>query len=177
MPDAPHPAIERVRAAAARHGVDLEIVIFDDSTHTAQEAAAAIGTELGQIVKSLVFVAPRDPARPDDAVEPIVALVRGCDRVDVGRLATVTGRPRMRRASAREASEATGFSIGGIPPFGHQQRVAVAMDVALDGYERVWAAAGTPNAVFAIAPSTLALLSDALVAPFASAGEPRPEAS
>ena len=172
MPDPAHPAHVRVAEAAAKRGVTIDVRTFDESTHTAQEAADAIGVELGQIVKSLVFVAPVDPAGSDDEVEPVIALVRGTDRVDIGRLATVTARPRMRRASAEEASSATGYSIGGIPPFGHRQRITVVMDQALDGYEEVWAAAGTPNGVFAIAPATLAMLSDALVAPCAEdAGE------
>jgi len=167
VPEPSHPAQQRVREAAAKRGVSIEVVTFDESTHTAQEAAAAIGVELGQIVKSLVFVAPVDLARDDAGLEPILALVRGTDRVDIARLATVTGKTRLRRASADEAARATGYSIGGIPPFGHRQRLSVVMDPALDAYPEVWAAAGTANAVFAIAPATLALLSDALVAPCA----------
>lgn len=145
----------------------IDVVVFDDSTHTAQEAADAIGVELGQIVKSLVFMAALDPAASDDDIEPVMALVRGCDRVDIARLASVSGRSRMRRATAKEASAATGYTIGGIPPFGHQQRITVVMDPALDGYAEVWAAAGTANGVFGIAPATLAMLADALVAPCA----------
>jgi prolyl-tRNA editing enzyme YbaK/EbsC (Cys-tRNA(Pro) deacylase) len=106
-----------------------------------------------------------DLARDDAGWEPVIALVRGSDRVDIGRLASVTGKARMRRATANEAADASGFSIGGIPPFGHRQRIAVVMDPALDAFPEVWAAAGTANAVFAIAPATLAMLSDALVAP------------
>lgn len=169
-----HPAHERVRAAAHQRGVEIEIVSFDESTHTAQEAADAIGVELGQIVKSLVFVAPADPAVEEGELVPVVALIRGSDRVDIARLATVCGRPRMRRATAEEAAATTGYSIGGIPPFGHRQRISVVMDPALDGYEEVWAAAGTATAVFAIAPATLALLSDALVAPCAAAPDAAP---
>ena len=168
MPNDAHPAIERVRAAAGKRGVTIEVVTFDESTHTAQEAAAAIGVQLGQIVKSLVFMAPADPAREDGEMEPLIALVRGTDRVDIGKLVTASGRPRLRRASANEAKSATGYAIGGVPPFGHQRHIAVVMDPALDIYEEVWAAAGTPSAVFAIAPATLALLSDALVAPCAA---------
>jgi len=145
--------------------VTIEVVIFEESTHTAQEAADAIGAELGQIVKSLVFMLPVDPAHPDGEMEPLIALVRGTDRVDIGKLSSVTGKPRVRRATANEASAVTGFSIGGIPPFGHAQRISVVMDPGLDGYEQVWAAAGSANAVFAIAPATLQMLSDALVAP------------
>jgi prolyl-tRNA editing enzyme YbaK/EbsC (Cys-tRNA(Pro) deacylase) len=167
VPQLSHPAHERVRAAAAQRGVDIEIVTFDDSTHTAEEAATAIGVEVGQIVKSLVFVAPVALAGEDSGVEPIIALVRGIDRVDIGKLGSVTGKARIRRATAREADDATGYSIGGIPPIGHRQRIPVVMDQALDAYPEVWAAAGTPTAVFAIAPATLAMLSDALVAPCA----------
>ncbi len=167
-----HPAHQRVREAAAKRGVTIEIVTFDESTHTAQEAADAIGVELGQIVKSLVFMAPTDPARDDGVLEPVIALVRGTDRVDIGKLATVSARPRIRRASAKEAKAATGYVIGGVPPFGHQQRISVVMDPALDGYEQIWAAAGTPTAVFPISPATLAMLADALVAPCAEIVEP-----
>ena len=93
--------------------------------------------------------------------------MRGTDRVDIAKLGVVTGKVRIRRASAKEASDASGYSIGGIPPFGHRQRMTVVMDPGLDAFPEVWAAAGTPTAVFAIAPATLAMLSDALVAPCA----------
>ena len=155
----------------------IDVVTFSESTHTAQEAADAIGVELGQIVKSLVFMAPVDPALPDGELEPLIALVRGTDRVDIARLSSVSGRPRLRRASAREAAATTGYVIGGIPPFGHRQRIAVVMDPGLDGYEEVWAAAGTSKGVFAIAPGSLAKLADALVAPCAEEkDEPDPAA-
>ena len=167
-----HPANERVRAAAERRGVAIEIVAFDESTHTAQEAADAIGVQLGQIVKSLVFMAPVDPARDEAGSEPLIALVRGTDRVDIAKLASAAGRPRLRRASANEAREATGYSIGGVPPFGHGRPIPVIMDPGLDGYEEVWAAAGTPTTVFAIAPATLAMLADAVVAPCAEDAAP-----
>jgi prolyl-tRNA editing enzyme YbaK/EbsC (Cys-tRNA(Pro) deacylase) len=173
MPTDAHPANERVRAYAQQRGVSIEIVAFDESTHTAQQAADAIGVELGQIVKSLVFMAPVDAtataaADADDGeVEPVMALVRGTDRVDIAKLATVSGRPRLRRASAKEAKAATGYSIGGVPPFAHVGPTLVVMDPALDGYEEVWAAAGTPTTVFALTPATLAMLTDALVAPCA----------
>ena len=172
MPHDLHPANERVRAAAAQRGDVIALDSFDESTHTAQAAAAAIGEELGQIVKSLVFMAPVDPARDDAGLEPLIALVRGTDRVDIGRLVSASARPRLRRASAKEAKAATGFSIGGVPPFGHAHKISVVMDPALDGYPEVWAAAGTPTTVFAIAPGTLAMLADALVAPCAEAPQP-----
>ena len=167
MPNDAHPANERVRAYAERRGVTVEITAFDESTHTAQEAADAIGVALGQIVKSLVFMAPLDPARDDGELQLVVALVRGTDRVDLSKLASVCGHPRLRRASAREAKRATGYTIGGVPPFAHERQAVVVMDPALDGYEEIWAAAGTSTTVFPIAPGTLAMLSDALVAPCA----------
>jgi prolyl-tRNA editing enzyme YbaK/EbsC (Cys-tRNA(Pro) deacylase) len=158
-----HPAVQRVLEAAARKGVTLEVTVFADSTHTASDAARAVQAELGQIVKSLVFVM----AREDGELEPIVCLVSGADRVDLERLAAVVGRRDIRRATAREANDLTGFSIGGIPPFGHAQRTRVIMDPELGRFETVWAAAGLPTAVFPIAPGILRMLSDATVAPIA----------
>jgi len=155
--------VQRVLEAAARKGVTLEVTVFADSTHTASDAARALDAELGQIVKSLVFVTARD----DGSLEPIVCLVSGSDRVDLERLATVVGRRDIRRSTAREADELTGFTIGGIPPFGHAQRARVIMDPELTRYETVWAAAGLPTAVFPIAPGILRMLADAHVAPIA----------
>jgi prolyl-tRNA editing enzyme YbaK/EbsC (Cys-tRNA(Pro) deacylase) len=156
-----HPAVQRVLAAARRKGVELELVEFDESTHTARQAATAVGGELGQIVKSLVFVAPS--ARGE--LEPILCLVSGQNRVDVARLAAVTGEPDIRRATAREAHELIGFVIGGIPPIGFERAVRVIMDPDLGRYETVWAAAGLPTAVFEVPPATLRILANATVAP------------
>lgn len=170
MPASPsHPAIQRVLDAAERKGVTLEITTFDESTHTAEQAAAAVGAELGQIVKSLVFVAPGD-----DGLEPIVCLVAGTNRVDVARLAAVTGESDIRRATAREARDLTGFSIGGIPPIGFGRPVRVVMDPDLGRYPVVWAAAGLSTAVFPVPPATLRVLANATVVPIAEerSGEP-----
>jgi prolyl-tRNA editing enzyme YbaK/EbsC (Cys-tRNA(Pro) deacylase) len=156
-----HPAIRRVLEAAGRKGVTLEISTFSESTHTAEDAAAALGAELGQIVKSLVFVAPH----ADGGLEPVLCLVSGVNRVDLARLAAVASEPDIRRASAREANELTGFTIGGIPPIGHTQAIRVIMDPDLGRYETVWAAAGLPTAVFPVPPATLRILSNAVVAP------------
>ena len=156
-----HPAVQRVIEAAARKGVTLDITIFTESTHTAEEAAAAVGAELGQIVKSLVFVATLDDGR----VEPIVCLVSGANRVDLARLAAVASEPDIRRATAREANELTGFVIGGIPPIGHARPLRVIMDPDLGRYTTVWAAAGLPTAVFPVPPASLRILSNAMVAP------------
>ena len=154
---------------AERKGIPLEIITFSESTHTAAEAAAAVGAELGQIVKSLVFVAPTD-----GGLEAVVALVSGANRVDIARLAAVVGLPSLRRATAQEAGEATGFVIGGIPPFAHRRPVRIVMDPDLGRYPTVWAAAGTPNAVFTVPPATLRMLSNATVAPLAEDVEPDP---
>jgi prolyl-tRNA editing enzyme YbaK/EbsC (Cys-tRNA(Pro) deacylase) len=158
-----HPAIQRVRDAAERKGVTLEIHVFDESTHTAEQAAATVDAELGQIVKSLVFVAPGE----DGGLEPVICLVSGPNRVDPARLAAVTGELDIRRATAREAQELTGFTIGGIPPFGHSRPVRAIMDPDLTQYQVVWAAAGTATAVFPVPPGTLRILSNATVAPIA----------
>jgi prolyl-tRNA editing enzyme YbaK/EbsC (Cys-tRNA(Pro) deacylase) len=158
-----NPGIQRVRDAAARKGVELDIRVFDESTHTAADAAATVDAELGQIVKSLVFVAPAE----DGTLEPILCLVSGPNRVDLARLAAVTGARDIRRATAREAQELTGFSIGGIPPFGHLRSVRTVMDPDLGRFETVWAAAGTATAVFPVPPGTLRILANATVAPIA----------
>jgi prolyl-tRNA editing enzyme YbaK/EbsC (Cys-tRNA(Pro) deacylase) len=175
---AEHPGIQRVREAAARKGVTLEIRVFDESTHTAEEAAAAVGAEIGQIVKSLVFVAPGDGDTTD--LDPILCLVSGPNRVDLARLAAVTGEKDVRRATAREANELTGFSIGGIPPIGHSRPLRAVMDPDLGRFPVVWAAAGTPTAVFPVSPATLRTLANATVAPLAEdqpPADPEPDSS
>src|SRR5215210_852286 len=156
-----HAGLQRVRDAAARKGVELDIRVFDESTHTAADASAALDADLGQIVKSLVFVAPSE----DGSLEPVLCLVSGPNRVDVARLAAVTGERDIRRATAREAQELTGFTIGGIPPFGHARTVRTIMDPDLGRFQTVWAAAGTPTAVFPVPPATLRILANATVAP------------
>jgi Cys-tRNA(Pro) deacylase len=153
----------RVLEAASKKGVELEIITFDESTHTAQEAARAVGAELGQIVKSLVFVHAGD----DEGPEPYLALVSGANRVDVSRLAAVVGEPNLRRATAREVNELTGFTIGGVPPIGHSRPVKVVMDPDLGRFTSIWAAAGTPSSVFEVTPATLRSLANATVAPIA----------
>jgi prolyl-tRNA editing enzyme YbaK/EbsC (Cys-tRNA(Pro) deacylase) len=163
VPDASvHPAIQRVLDAAARKSVTLEVTVFEQPTHTAPEAAAAVGAELGQIVKSLVFVVPTS-----NGPEPVLCLVAGHNRVDVARLAAVIGSADVRRASAREAHDLTGFAIGGIPPIGHLRPVRVIMDPDLGRYQVVWAAAGLSTAVFPVAPATLRILANATVSPIA----------
>jgi prolyl-tRNA editing enzyme YbaK/EbsC (Cys-tRNA(Pro) deacylase) len=162
VPETPlAPPVQRVVDAAARKGVTLDVHVFAESTHTAEEAAAAVGAELGQIVKSLVFVAPE----ADGTLDPVVCLVSGPNRVDLARLAAVTGDADVRRATANEARELTGFTIGGIPPIGHARPARVIMDPDLGRFQVVWAAAGTATAVFPVPPATLRMLSNAHVAP------------
>ena len=136
-------------------GVDLGVSVrkFPEGTRTAPDAARAVGCSVGQIVKSLVFVA---------GGRPVVALVSGANRLDEGRLGDVAGKP-VTKADAAVAREATGYAIGGVPPFGHATDVPVFMDRDLLGYASVWAAAGRPDSVFEIQPERLRELSGATV--------------
>jgi prolyl-tRNA editing enzyme YbaK/EbsC (Cys-tRNA(Pro) deacylase) len=138
-------SVQRVADALRAAGIHAEIVELSDSTRTADEAAAAIGTSVPKIVKSLVFLA-------DDA--PILALVSGSNRLDTDRLGTALGRS-IARADAATVRAATGFAIGGVPPLGHATALDILIDRDLLQYDIVWAAAGTPNAVFPIAPAAL----------------------
>jgi prolyl-tRNA editing enzyme YbaK/EbsC (Cys-tRNA(Pro) deacylase) len=147
-----HPAVERVRAHAHEQGLELDVRRFPGGTHTAEDAARAIGCDVAQIVKSLVFLAAGDP---------VIVLLSGRDRVDESKLAGVLGAYSTRRATANEAREATGFVVGGVPPFGHRVPIPVILDDELLRYETVWAAAGLPDAVFPIAPKELVRLSGA----------------
>ena len=126
--------------------LDAEIHVFPEGTKTAEDAARAIGCPVSAIVKSLVFVADE---------EPVVALVPGDLRLDTGRLADATGANGARRASLEEVREATGFSAGGTPPFGHVRALRVFADPALRRNDPVWAAAGTPTTVFPISLADL----------------------
>ena len=135
-----------MRASLAAQGLDhLTVREFAASTATASDAAAAIGTTVGRIVKSLVFMAGE---------QPVLVLVSGPNRVDVEKVSRLLGKP-ITRPNADLVKTLTGFSIGGIPPVGHAQRLETLIDRDLLQYDEVWAAAGTPNAVFAIAPPDL----------------------
>lgn len=156
-----HPNLDRVTRVARRAGLEIDIRRFPEGTRTAEDAARAIGCAVDQIVKSLVFVA-------DD--EPVVALVSGAHRVDTDRLAAACGARHVRRASGDEARTATGFAIGGVPPFGHAMPLAVLVDRGLLVHEEVWAAAGLPDAVFRLAPGDLVRVSGGRVVDVAGAG-------
>jgi prolyl-tRNA editing enzyme YbaK/EbsC (Cys-tRNA(Pro) deacylase) len=139
-------AVERFLDAATVLGHPVDVRRFPEGTKTAPDAARAIGCEVGQIVKSLVFVAGGGP---------VLALTSGANRVDVGRLATLAGASEARRADPEEARAATGFAVGGTPPFGHPEPVRTFLDRDLLAFEEIWAAAGTPDAVFRTTASEL----------------------
>jgi prolyl-tRNA editing enzyme YbaK/EbsC (Cys-tRNA(Pro) deacylase) len=147
-------AVERFLDAAAILGHDVEVRRFPEGTKTAPDAARAVGCDVGQIVKSLVFVA-------DGA--PVLVLTSGANRVDVGALAALTGASAIRRASPDEVRGATGFAIGGTPPLGYEprsgRRLRTFVDRDLLAFDVVWAAAGAPDAVFPLSPDELLRLS------------------
>jgi prolyl-tRNA editing enzyme YbaK/EbsC (Cys-tRNA(Pro) deacylase) len=145
---------ERFTARAAALGVEVDARRFPQGTRTAADAAAAIGCDVAQIVKSLVFIA-------DD--EPVLALTSGANRVDESRLAAATGAQRVRKATAEEVRAVTGYAIGGTPPFGHDRELTVLCDRDLAALEVVWAAAGTPMDVFAIRSDRLVEVAGARV--------------
>jgi prolyl-tRNA editing enzyme YbaK/EbsC (Cys-tRNA(Pro) deacylase) len=129
-------AAQRVQAALHDAGVDVEVVVLSDSARTAAEAAEAVGVEQGAIVKSLVF-------RPVEGGDPVLVLVSGDNRCDEGLLG-------VERADATAVREVTGYAIGGVPPVGHPSPLHTVVDEQLARFEVVWAAAGTPHAVFPI---------------------------
>ena len=139
-------AVERFEAAARAAGITVVVRRFPEETRTAADAARAIGCDIGQIVKSLVFMADG---------WAFLALTSGTNRADLGRLAAAVGAREVRKATPEEAREATGFAIGGTPPFGHTRPVRALVDRDLLCYDVVWAAAGAPDSVFPIAPEDL----------------------
>ncbi|MGI9610487.1 MAG: YbaK/EbsC family protein [Acidimicrobiia bacterium] len=151
------PSVDRVVEAAALAGVALTVVEYPDGTRTAVDAASAVGCEVGQIVKSLVF-------EVDGHL--VLALTSGSNRVDTAALAAVAGGSSCGRADVDDVRESTGFAIGGVPPFGHATETQTFFDPALLEFETVWAAAGTPRHVFPITPHTLLDLTNAELANF-----------
>lgn len=143
----------RVQEALVAAGSSAEVREVPDSTRTSAEAAAAIGVEVGQIAKSLVFVVDG---------EPVVCVLSGVDRLDTEKLRALRGASRVERADAEAVRAATGFPIGGVSPVGHDTLVIV--DGALARHEVIWAAAGTPNAVFPTAFAELVSVAHAQVA-------------
>jgi prolyl-tRNA editing enzyme YbaK/EbsC (Cys-tRNA(Pro) deacylase) len=136
-----HPTAQRLQQRLHELGLDVEIRELSDSTRTAQEAADAVGADVGQIVKSLVFV---------DGNGPLLCLCAGDRRVDTTKLGD-----DVRQARGNEVRDATGFAIGGVPPLGHEQPVRTVVDESLRRFDTVWCAGGTPHAVFPVETEAL----------------------
>lgn len=153
-------ADERFRAAAAAAGIDVSPVRYPEGTRTAADAAAAVGCDVSQIVKSLVVVGPAGP---------VLVLTAGHHRIDLELLAGLLDGP-VRMADAQTAREATGFAIGGTPPFGHPAPLPTLLDPSLLDHETVYAAAGMPDSCFPMAPDDLRAVTDATIASFATPG-------
>jgi prolyl-tRNA editing enzyme YbaK/EbsC (Cys-tRNA(Pro) deacylase) len=136
-----HPTAQMFEDRARGLGLDIEVRELSESTRTAREAADAVGVEVGQIVKSLVFV---------DGEGPLLCLCAGDRRVNTTKLG-----PDVRQASGREVRDAAGFAIGGVPPLGHDEPIRTVIDASLRRFDTVWCAGGTPNAVFPVATDAL----------------------
>jgi Cys-tRNA(Pro) deacylase len=146
----------KVQNALKEQGLDLKVVEFIESTRTSAEAAERVGVAVGQIAKSLIF-------KGKESGKPVLVIASGANRVDEKKVAALLGE-KIGRADPDFAREATGFVIGGIPPFGHSQPIVTFLDADLLQYEIIWAAAGTPNAVFELTPTQLSELTGGLVA-------------
>jgi prolyl-tRNA editing enzyme YbaK/EbsC (Cys-tRNA(Pro) deacylase) len=136
-----HPTAQKFQDRLRELGLDVEVRELANPTRTAQEAAAAVGVETGQIVKSLVFA---------DDTGPLLCLCAGDRRVDTAKLGQ-----DVRQARGEEVRDATGFAIGGVPPLGHDPPVRTVVDASLRRFDTVWCAAGTPHAVFSVATEAL----------------------
>jgi prolyl-tRNA editing enzyme YbaK/EbsC (Cys-tRNA(Pro) deacylase) len=140
-------SVARVREALARLGIETEIREFDASTRTSADAAAAIGCTVAQIAKSVIF-------RTKTAGQPVLVIASGVNRVDEKKLEAAVG-DKIVRADADFVRAATGFAIGGVAPVGHTGPVRIFIDQDLNQYAEIWAAAGSPNAVFRLTPADL----------------------
>jgi prolyl-tRNA editing enzyme YbaK/EbsC (Cys-tRNA(Pro) deacylase) len=152
--EALHPNVVRVVEAAQALGLEITPRRFPDGTKTAADAAAAIGVELGQIVKSLIFAVDG---------EVVLAYVSGSNQLDEKKLALAAGGLKCARVDADVVRQATGFPIGGVPPFGHSTQLRVFVDPDLLQYDEVWAAAGTWNDVFGAAPADIVRVAGGVV--------------
>ncbi len=148
---------QKVQQAINARGVTCQVVQMPASTRSAAEAAQTVGCTVGQIVKSLVF-------RTTQSGKPVLALVSGANRVSESLLAQYIGEP-IEKANADFVREQTGFAIGGVPPVGHLQPMLTFIDQDLTAFDVIWAAAGTPNAVFKLSPADLLNLSEGKVVP------------
>ena len=141
------PSAQKVQDALHTLGFDLTVIEHAESTRTAQEAAERVGVTLGQIVKSLIF-------KGKASGKPILVLTSGSNRVDEKRIKAYAGE-KIRRADADFVRAVTGYAIGGVPPIGHAQKMETYLDEDLMQYDVIWAAGGTPNAVFELTPDEL----------------------
>lgn len=148
-------ASRRVIDAAAERGLAITVTRFPAGTRTAEDAAAAIGCPVGAIGKSIVLISDQGP---------VLVLTSGANRVDYAKVAAAAGVTGVRRASAEEARQVTGYAIGGTAPFGHPDDLVLLADPDLMGHEEVWAAAGTPDTVFPVVPAVLVEAVGAIVA-------------
>ena len=149
-----HPNVSRVVSAAKERGLDIVTKRFPEGTKTAADAAAAIGVTVGQIVKSLGFGVDG---------EIVMALVSGSNQLDEKKLALAAGGAKCARVDADAVREATGYPIGGVPPFGHSTQLRVFVDPDLLQYDEVWAAAGTWNDNFGAAPADIVRVAGGVV--------------
>ena len=154
MSDVVHPNVARVVEAGRALGLAIVTRRFPEGTKTAQDAATAIGVQVGQIVKSLVFAVDG---------EIVMAYVSGANQLDEKKLAAAAGGTKCSRVDADAVREATGFPIGGVPPFGFEKTLRIFIDPDLLQYDEVWAAAGTWNDVFPITPNDLVRASGGVV--------------
>ena len=150
MADQLSPSAQRVQHALAAHGVACEVVELPATTRSAKDAAKAIGCNVEQIVKSLIF-------RGRQTNHAILVVASGKNMVNLERLAAVVGEP-VEKPDADFVRQRTGFAIGGVPPAGHAEPIGTFIDEDLLQYEEIWAAAGTPNAVFKLTPQELRII-------------------
>jgi prolyl-tRNA editing enzyme YbaK/EbsC (Cys-tRNA(Pro) deacylase) len=149
------PSAQKVQDQIQSLGFDYTVIEHAESTRTAQEAAQRAGCELGQIVKSLIF-------RGKESGKPILVLTSGANRVDEQRIREYAGEP-ISRADADFVRAVTGFAIGGVPPVGHPQKLETYLDEDFLQYRTIWAAAGTPNAIFELKTSDLQKMTGAQI--------------
>ena len=150
------PSAQKIQDLLNSLGYNYNVIEHADSTRTAQEAADRAGCELGQIVKSLIF-------KGKTSHKPILVLTSGVNRVDEKRISEYAGEA-IGRADADFVRAVTGFAIGGVPPFGHVQKIETYLDEDFLQYGTIWAAAGTPNAIFELKTADLQKMTDAKIA-------------
>jgi Cys-tRNA(Pro) deacylase len=141
---------KKVQDALISHGLSCQVLELPSTTRTAQEAAQTIGCQVGQIVKSLVFMGKQTQ-------KPILVVASGSNRVNEKKLSKLVSEP-IKRANADFVRKKTGFAIGGVPPVGHSERLETFIDEDLLKFQTIWAAAGTPNAVFKLTPNDLKII-------------------